>query len=260
MEKALVLVLGLAGGSFLGVVVSRWERGFGKKRVNWREVFGLSRWKRSCCDSCRRSLFWWENVPLLSFLFVKGRCGTCRAPIPFWYFLVELGTATIFFLAYLFWAKSGEGVFSLLVYLFISFLLFFVFVFDWRNQLIPNEVVGGLIALSLFLGFSLPAFFSGLGGVFFLLFLHFLTRGKGMGLGDVKLAFFMGLFLGWPKTGVAFYLAFLTGGIFGVIMVLLKKAKLKGKVPFGPFLVGGTFAAWWWGDWIWSIAFRWLEM
>jgi len=75
-----------------------------------------------------------------------------------------------------------------------------------------------------------------------------LTRGKGMGIGDIKLAFLMGLFLGWMDILVALFVAFFSGAIIGIGLILLKKKKMKSEVPFGPFLVAGTFIALFWGQ------------
>jgi prepilin signal peptidase PulO-like enzyme (type II secretory pathway) len=94
----------------------------------------------------------------------------------------------------------------------------------------------------------IPYLLSALVASGFLLILNLITKGKGMGMGDVKLAIFMGLFLGPQKTTVAFYVAFIVGAIYGLILMALKKAKKKSQIPFGPFLILGIFGAWWWGD------------
>jgi prepilin signal peptidase PulO-like enzyme (type II secretory pathway) len=90
--------------------------------------------------------------------------------------------------------------------------------------------------------------FSAMIGFGFMLLLHLITKGKGMGMGDVKLAVFMGLFLGFPKIIVSFYVAFIVGAIYGILMMLRRKYNKKSVMPFGPFLILGTVAAWWWGE------------
>jgi len=87
-----------------------------------------------------------------------------------------------------------------------------------------------------------------LGASGFLLILNLITKGNGMGMGDVKLALFMGLFLGYPKIIIAFYVAFIVGAIFGLILMFFKKATKKSQVPFGPFMILGILVAWWWGE------------
>ena len=89
---------------------------------------------------------------------------------------------------------------------------------------------------------------AGIAAGFFFLAIVLATRGKAMGVGDVKLAFFMGLLLGWPAILVALFFSFLIGAIIGIILMLLKKKTLKSEVPFGPFLVIGTYMALFWGD------------
>jgi len=149
---------------------------------------------------------------------------------------------------------------SFLSYLLICGLVVIFFV-DLEHQIIPDEIV---IPLSvLFLGYRLLTniqylisnfLITGIVSFLFLYLIHLLTKGKGMGLGDVKLAFLMGLVLGFPKIVVAFYLAFLTGAFVGVILILLSRAKLKQKIAFGPFLVFGTIFSLLWGEKIVTLA------
>lgn len=257
---------GLAGGSFLAATVSRLEVEIEKKKICWKKVFGLGKWRRSGCDSCGRKLVWWENIPVVSFLFLAGQCRTCHSPIPLWYPAVELATGGVFFLTFLFWQQGFANLFLLAIFLAIAVLLVFVFVFDFRCQIILDETVialiifTGLMHLITFSSWSrlIGCFAAGLGGAGFLFLLHLLTKGKGMGLGDVKFAFFMGFFLGWQALLFAFWLAFLTGGMLAVIMLIAKKASLGQRIALGPFLVLGTVIAWWWGEKIIFIISQWL--
>jgi len=122
-----------------------------------------------------------------------------------------------------------------------------IFVADLKYQIIPDSmVVMGVIGVIGVIGEKNVA--SGFGAAAFFLLLWLVTRGKGMGLGDVKLAFLMGLLLGFPNIIIASYLAFLTGAASGVILILLGKKKLKEKIAFGPFLVAGTVIALIWGE------------
>ena len=253
----LVALLGLGVGSFLGVVVAR-GRGLFSKR-------------RSFCDSCERVLAWWENIPLLSFSFLKGKCRTCRSPIPSWLPLTELITGLSFLFAYLSWQIIFPvfTFFSLVIlffWLIIVSILVLVLVIDLQKMIIPDWSVLVLVVLTILVELLTFSSFPALGNKIlaalvasgFLLLLHLITKGKGMGLGDVKLAIFMGLFLGLAKVILALYLAILTGAFLGVIMIGLRKAKFKQQVPFGPFLVLGTFVSWWWGNNVLLIVTKWL--
>ncbi|MCL4353499.1 A24 family peptidase [Patescibacteria group bacterium] len=143
----------------------------------------------------------------------------------------------------------------LLYYLFIVSSLVVIFFTDLKYGVIPDKVVFPGILISLVYLFLihnslLPIRFIASAGAFlFLLFLHLITRGRGMGMGDVKFSFLMGLFLGFPKIVSAFYIAFLTGAVFSLILVLWRKKKFRGTtIPFGPFLVFGTLTAFFLGE------------
>ena len=239
--KWIVLALGLVIGSFLNVVVYRLPRGLGFVRG------------RSFCPKCKHKINWFDNVPVISFLILKGHCRFCGKRISWQYPLVELLTGVLFYLSYL-------SHLSFLSCLFICGLIVIFFV-DLEHQIIPDEIV---IPLSiLFLVYFLMTnpqllitnyLITALISFLFLYFIFLLTKGKGMGFGDVKLAFLMGLVLGFPKIVVAFYLAFLTGAFVGVILILLSRAKLKQKIAFGPFLVFGTIFSLLWGEKIVTLA------
>ena len=120
-------------------------------------------------------------------------------------------------------------------------------------MILPDFVVITLIIIS-FLGvvfdepYIIPYLISAIVGSGFLLFLYLITKKRGIGFGDVKLAVFMGLFLGWPKIILAMYIAFIVGAIIGVIGIFLKKINKKSQIAFGPFLILGTIIVWFWGD------------
>ena len=239
--KWVVLALGLVIGSFLNVVIYRLPRGLGFVRG------------RSFCPKCKHKINWFDNVPVISFLILKGRCRFCGGKISWRYPLIELLAGALFYLSYL-------SHLSFLSYLLICGLVVIFFI-DLEHQIIPDEIV---IPLSiLFLVYFLMTnpqllitnyLITALISFLFLYFIFLLTKGKGMGFGDVKLAFLMGLVLGFPKIVVAFYLAFLTGAFIGIILILLGKAKLKQKIAFGPFLVFGTIFSLLWGEKIVTLA------
>lgn len=244
-----LFLVGVSVGSFVNVLVWR----YGRKKSALKG--------RSICDSCGRQLCWWENIPVFSFLILRGKCRTCHSPIPFEYPIVELVMGGIYLLITNYSCKAGfcsSGQFLNFAlaacYLLLATLLAIVFLFDLHYRIIPDEATIALVVVSLLIhtiNHQSPNsnfLISGIGFSVFLLILHLFTKGKGMGMGDVKFAFFMGFFLGWPKILAAFYLAFLTGAVVGVILVLLKKKKFGQKIAFGPFLAGSTFIAWFWGE------------
>ncbi len=246
-----LFLLGLAVGSFLNVLIDRLPR-------DESIIKG-----RSYCEHCKKPLIWYDLIPLLSFLILKGKCRYCHFPISWYYSVVELTTGILFVLVYLFFPQEGimnhelgiMGIVSVIYYLFIVSSFIVVFFADLKYGIIPDKVVFSSIVVSIVYLFILHnSYFiihllSALGAFLFFFLLYLITRGQGMGFGDVKLVFLLGLFLGWPKVIVAFYIAFLTGAILGCILILWGKKKFSGgTVPFGPFLVLGAITSLFWGE------------
>ena len=133
-----VFITGLAFASFVSMLVSRIEKSL-HSAFEIKKIFGIGKYSRSYCDSCKRKLFWWENIPLLSYIALKGKCFKCHSPISFWYFVTEFFTGTIFVIVFLLWQK---GVFlttsyiGLAIYLLMSLALIFVFILDARTHYI----------------------------------------------------------------------------------------------------------------------------
>lgn len=228
------LLFGLAIGSFLNVLIDRLPRG---KNV----ITG-----RSVCDYCKKTLRWFELIPLLSWVLQSGRCRRCHKKLSVQYPLIELVTGVGFVLL----APSYWLIFCALLVIFVA---------DLKYQIIPDSmvvlgIIGVLMQGPAFDARQGPALWlsgAGASGFFFLLWL--VTRGRAMGLGDVKFVFLMGLLLGFPGVIVATYLAFLTGAGVGVILILRGIKGLKSKIAFGPFLILGTCITLVWGpqimDW-----------
>ena len=180
---------------------------------------------------------------------------------------MEGATGVVFGIGYLVYGIGGmggiRGIGETLFFLVISALLMAIFVFDWQYQIIPDQITFSAIILTLiYFSFAYPIPYTlyhipiALGAMGFFLFLHLITKGKGMGFGDVKFAFLMGLLLGWPGILVALYFAFLTGAGVGIILIVLKKKKFGQHIPFGPFLVAGTFV----GLFFWEKLLKMLKM
>jgi leader peptidase (prepilin peptidase) / N-methyltransferase len=205
---------------------------------------------RSFCDHCGRRLNWYENIPVISWMVLGGRTMCCRKKLNWSYPLVELLTGVLLVLFYLVYPNLGWQMIG--GWIMITLLVFSA-VFDLKYMILPDYSTVILIIISLIgviLGGKeiIPYLLSALGAAGFLLFLHILTKGKGMGMGDVKLAVFMGLMLGWPQVVIAFYVAFISGALVGGVMLVSKKMKRNSLISFGPFLILGTMVAWWWGE------------
>jgi leader peptidase (prepilin peptidase) / N-methyltransferase len=246
LDYILVFILGLCVGSFLNVLVYREAED---------EGFLLG---RSYCDACKKKLSWYENIPLLSYIFLRGCCKGCGRKISLQYPLVELLTGVQFVWIY-FLLRGNLAFFSRFegFYSFLSLFLYFgigacllaIFVADIKYFIIPDSAIFLAVILSFFklwadyrytgmIDFStLP---SAVLTALFFLFLVLATKGRGMGVGDIKLGFLMGLLLGFPEILAALFTAFLTGALVGVILILTGKKGLKSKIAFGPFLILGT--------------------
>ena len=253
MDYWLMFLLGLAVGSFLNVVIYRLRHGRSPIKG------------RSICDQCKRQLGWRDNIPLLSWLWLRGRCRYCKAKIPADYPIIELLSGLEF--VWVYWLLKVnfsffgqvEGFYSLalLVYWLILFSGSLVIaIYDLKYMIIPDEVWWLLVVVAgvrLFFSHQWQVLPAAVASGLFLYSLYWLTRRKGMGFGDVKLGVLMGLVLGWPLIIVAYFFAFLTGAGVGVILILTGKKKFKQKIAFGPFLILGMLVAklWGWSIWQW---------
>lgn len=244
-----VFLLGLVVGSFDNVAIYRLPEG--KSLIT----------PRSFCPKCEKTIAWYDNIPLVSYLVLRGRCRHCGQAISPRYPLVE-ATSGLLFLAV--FAKVDFSWSPLLIpYLFMVTVLIIVSVIDLQKQIIPNKVmypsiIIGLAAMGLValaggnahtLWESLKGF--AVGGVPLGLLALILPRG--MGMGDAKLAAFTGIFLGWQSQLIAFFFAFLLGSVAGVAMIIAGKKGRKSRIPFGPFLSLGGVLALFWGPSIWNM-------
>jgi leader peptidase (prepilin peptidase)/N-methyltransferase len=233
-------LLGLAFGSFLNVVIWRVPRKESVVRPP------------SHCPSCDTPIHPRDNIPVVSWLLLRGRCRTCNAPISVRYPLVELATASLFVAA---------AVHFRLNWVLPAYLLFFaallaISVVDLDLFIVPNRIVwpAGLVSIPLLilaagLGHQWHelrnALIGGAAAWLFLFIVHVINP-RGMGFGDVRLAALIGLYLGWPGLGyvaLGLFLAFLSGSIVGIGLIALRRKGMKSALPFGPFLaLGATIA------------------
>ncbi len=230
---------------------------------------------RSHCDNCKKTLKAIDLIPLFSYIALNGKCRYCKRRMGVYYPLVELVTGIMFALAgYDLWMKgiyvsffTNIAVFSLIYYLVLVSILIIIFFTDLKSGIIPfNTVVFGVLLTALWHLFFpaintslLNYIFSAVGAFIVFLFLFLVTKGRGMGFGDVVYVFLMGLVLGFPKIILGMYIAFISGAVISLILIFSKKKKMRGEtIPFGPFLVAGTIASLFWGDFLLSKALPYL--
>lgn len=243
VQMIIVFFFGLFFGSFANVCIWRLPRAESIVFPN------------SHCPHCQTPICWYDNIPLLSFILLGGRCRSCRQPISWRYPIIEVFVGVMGVL--LFWKFQLTS--SFFAYSFVTFILIIITIIDFNEQVIPDELnyvllIGGTIysfwnpSLYLNFAFYLPAWVNRLfasyvgllvgGGLLYLI--AWISRG-GMGGGDIKLAAALGTFLGWEKTLVMLGLSFFMGGIIGVILLLSGKKKRRDPIPFGPFIAAGSF-------------------
>lgn len=240
---SIVFVLGLIFGSFLNCLIYRLEAG---------RTFLKG---RSFCPSCRHLLSWRDLVPVLNFIILRGKCRYCRKAISLQYPLVEMAAGLLFLLTVFYF--SFDFLFCFF-YLIFSCFLIVIFVYDLKHYIIPDRVIYPAIVLALSYqaiegtgstaGVGQYPLLSAVGAAAFFLAVVLVSRGRWMGVGDIKLAFLMGLLLGWPNILVALFLAFFIGAAVGLGLMVSGQKSLKSEIPFGPFLVTGTFLALFWGS------------
>jgi leader peptidase (prepilin peptidase)/N-methyltransferase len=232
------VVVGAVLGSFLNVCIYRLPRGLSIV------------YPPSHCPHCHSPIKWWQNIPIISFILLKGRCSWCQTPISFRYPLVEILSAGVTVLVV---AQDGAILHMIWAEAFLLSLIVATFV-DIDFQIIPDSIsLGGLVwgITASFAGASLvtPAQM-GLGilvcgGIFLAIAL---IVPHGMGGGDVKLAAMFGANLGLAKGLLAMFLGICYGSVIGVLLLAFKIKGRKDRIPFGPFLVLGAYTAYLWGE------------
>ena len=267
LEPVIVLVgvfsalLGLAIGSFLNVVIYRVPRALSVVHPP------------SACPNCATPISARDNVPVLSWIFLRGKCRSCSHPISIRYPVVESVTSLAFLAVGLRFASdvasagtAGDLVAALCVlaaFLYLVAISIALAAIDIELHRLPNAIVlpayavGGalLVAASLIEGDFLRFLWAlaGAAGMFVFYFALAWVRPGGMGMGDVKLSGVVGLFLaflGWAELAVGLGAAFILGGVAGVVLIALKRANRKGGIPFGPWMLAGAWVGVFAGDYI----------
>lgn len=240
----LTALLGLCVGSFLNVVIYRIPKGMSLASPP------------SHCPRCGERVRWYDNIPVVSFALLGGRCRTCREPISPRYLLVELSHALLWLLTiHLVWDTSPVLA---ILYCFAISLGYCIFFIDLSEMYIPDRFTIGLAILGILAIFFDPTtewwehlIGAAVGGIGFLaiyLLALLILKKEGIGLGDVKLMGAIGLLLGWQKTLFACLIFSVVGSVVLILLNRLSHSDREREYPFGPFIMGGTLVAMLFGD------------
>lgn len=220
MNSVFYFIFGTMAGSVANALIYRLPR-----NISW--VKG-----HSMCNHCKHKLAFLDLIPILSYLMLGGKCRYCKKSIGLRWFLLEIGMGLGFV-----WLSSP----LLCAILFVTTVIAFM---DWETKLVSEALVliWGILVLGNFNIWGPVAGILLIGGIWAV------SKGRAMGFGDVEIAAVMGLWLGFPKILIAIWIAFIVGAVVGGVMLLNKKTKLKAQIAFGPFLIIGTWVAYFWGD------------
>ena len=233
-----VFILGSLWGSFSNVCIYRLPEG------------GNIVSARSACRSCQSKISWFDNIPFISFIILKGRCRNCDFKIPYQYFLVELIVGLGFLISYYFY---GITVTTLLLFILIIFFVIIYFI-DLKHFIIPNELTFPLMGIGFIKSFDpnlnqylFPNYFNSLiGGVvgYFIIWTIIfgykkLKNKEGMGLGDAKLLSAIGFWFGWISIPFILFFSSFIALMFAIPDLIKKSKTMSSKIPFGPYLVLG---------------------
>ena len=242
IEIFLVFVLGLIVGSFSNVCIYRIPR-------NESVIYPASH-----CPKCRTKIKPVDNIPLLNYILLKGRCRNCGSKISIQYPVVEFLTGLIYLIIYLIYGLSIQS----LVYIILSSALIIIAFIDLQEQMIPDVISLPGIVVGLILSFIVPyisfinsALGALVGGGIILIIAwvgSIIFKKEAMGGGDVKLTAMIGAFLGWRYTIISLFLGFFIGALIGIILIMTKIKKREDAIPFGPFIVLGSIITLLWGE------------
>lgn len=228
----LIFMIGASFGSFLNVVIYRVP--LGKSVVK----------PRSQCPNCEKSIYWYENIPIISWILLRAKCSNCKIKISIEYPLIELicGIATVFFFRNIFSIDQFHFAFfkTTIFYIFIAH-----FVIDLRHKLLPDSLniyLGLLLLAYAFVQFNYIhiglGFLFGGGFPFLITWIFYKLRGQiGLGGGDIKLYAVLGLYLGPLDIMLTIFLSCFLGAIVGVTLIIFKLLDKKNPIPFGPFIL-----------------------
>ncbi len=235
-------ILGLVLGSFLNVCIYRLPKG---ESI----VYPPSK-----CPSCGAVIKWYDNIPLISYILLKGRCRNCKERISLQYPLVELLTG---FLTTGIFLKFGVS-FDTLYFLFLVYALIVISFIDLKFKLVPVKVCYFLMVIGIILSpFSENITFEdsvlgasfGAGVILFIIETYFVIRGvEGMGYGDANIMALIGAYIGWEKVLLVLFISSFVGALIGISYMVFKKQGMKVAIPYGPFLSIGAYVTIIFGD------------
>jgi leader peptidase (prepilin peptidase) / N-methyltransferase len=236
-----IFLIGLVIGSFSNVCIYRIPRNESIIRPG------------SHCPKCSKPIPFYDNIPIISYLILKGKCRYCGQPIPLQYPIVELATGLFYLALYLFYGLQLIAI----VYMLLCTLLIIISFIDLKERIIPDVLSLPFIAIGFILSFflkslspvdSLLGILVGGGSLLIIAIAGtYLFKKEAMGGGDIKLAAMIGAFLGWQLTLLSLFLGFFLGSIIGVIVLIINKGKTD-IVPFGPFIALGAMLSIFWGQ------------
>ena len=242
MNLIFSLLFGMLIGSFLNVVIYRVPRG---------ENIAFP---PSHCPQCGHKIKAWENIPVVSYLFLAGKCSECKNKISIIYPFVESLTGLLFALAYYKFSFSPQGYIAAI---FIT-LLICIFFIDLEHYIIPDSILVALLILSVvkMIIIKEPDFWNGIistGITFLFFYLIFILSKEKFGGGDVKFFTLLALFFGWPLINLLIVFASVSGILVGGILILAGLITKKDPIPFGPFIVFSSIITLFYGEEIWII-------
>ena len=248
----LIFSLGACLGSFANVCIYRLPK-------NKQIVSG-----RSFCPKCKKKINWYDNLPLISFFLLNGKCRNCNKVIPVRYLIVELITGISFLLIYLNF-KNLNTIIFLSILILILIIIFFI---DLENFIIPDTLNFSIMGLALFKNF-LPNFNTSLiheinqsiiGGMvgylsqWLIIYLYkVIKKIEGMGMGDAKLMAGIGLLFGWQSVPFVLFISAILGLIFVLPSLLNKQKNMRSEIPFGPFIIAACLIYFTYGDFLYSL-------
>jgi leader peptidase (prepilin peptidase)/N-methyltransferase len=248
----LVFVIGICVGSFVNVCIYRLPR-------NKQAIAG-----RSFCPKCKKTIRWFDNLPLISFLLLNGKCRKCHKSISLEYFFVELIAGIGFLLIYL-----SSYNYHAIIFLSVLFILYLIIFFiDLKHSIIPDSLNFSIMVLAIFKNF-LPNFNTSfihdinqsiIGGIvgylsiWIIIYLYrIIKKIEGMGLGDAKLMTGIGLLFGWQSIPFVLFVSAVLGLILVIPSLISKKKNLRSEIPFGPFIITACFIYFMCGDFLYSL-------
>ena len=238
MDLTLVAILGGLWGSFANVCIYRLPKGKGV-------VSG-----RSFCPNCKKLITWKDNIPIISFLFLNGKCRNCKKRISPQYLLIELITIVYFLVIYYLFGIT----ITTLLFLILGLSFIIIFFIDLKHYIIPNILTFPLMIIGFIKSFDpnlnpiFPNFINSLiGGIFgyfviwsIIYFYKQVRKKEGMGLGDAKLLSVIGFWFGWISIPFVIFLSSIIALLFVIPSLIKKSKKLSSEIPFGPYIIIGT--------------------